>query len=310
MIPGESGIEVSNLTKTYKSKTVVDDVSFAAERGQITALLGPNGSGKSTTMRMMLDLAPPTSGRATFCGTPYRDLPHPGTHVGVSLDASAQHEGRSVWETARLAGLMLRVPRTTVRDHLEAVGLSTVHRRRVGALSLGMRQRLGLALALLGSPACLVLDEPGNGLDPEGMRWLSDHLLSFARDGGAVILSSHHLREIEVIADHAVILDRGRVSYDGPSRLSGTTTHVDSLDNVRLASALERRGITTHQAANGLNIDAEAEVVGAVALTEQIVVTHLSSVSTRLESFFLETTSGEFSGTAARSDASPEERLR
>ncbi|MBP2436278.1 ABC transporter ATP-binding protein [Microbacterium amylolyticum] len=209
-------IIAESLTKRYGTTTAVDNVSFQARPHRITGFLGPNGSGKSTTMRMLLGLSTPTSGRARILGVPFTDIPNPGRHVGVLLDASAQHRGRTGRETLAIAAQLMGLDAVSVDRALERTGLTPKEaKRRVGGYSLGMRQRLGIAQALLGEPAVLILDEPANGLDPSGIRWMRDLLRSFADDGGTVLLSSHLLSEIEHLADDFVIMGAGRVVASG-----------------------------------------------------------------------------------------------
>ena len=210
-------ITLSRLTRRYGSFTAVDDVSFEARPGRVTGFLGPNGAGKSTTLRMVVGLTAPTSGSATVLGRPYVELPDPGRHVGTLLDASAQHGGRTGREVLTLAAVQLGLPRRRVAEMLGLVGLSPIEaRRRVRHYSLGMRQRLGIAHALLGDPSVLILDEPVNGLDPAGIHWMRGLLRDFAGRGGTVLLSSHLLHEIEVVADDLVVIGRGRVVAAGP----------------------------------------------------------------------------------------------
>ena len=207
-------IDVQNLTKRYGSHLAVDDVSFRCEPGTITGFLGPNGAGKSTTLRMLMGLTPPSSGAATIAGVPFVDLPNPGRVVGVMLDASAQHVGRSGLEVLRLSAQVLDVPKARAQEVLHAVGLDGAETRLVGNYSLGMRQRLGIANALLGDPEILVLDEPANGMDPEGIRWMRDLLQDFAGRGGTVLLSSHLLGEVQATVDRLVVIGRGRILAD------------------------------------------------------------------------------------------------
>jgi ABC-2 type transport system ATP-binding protein len=208
-------IEIRGLTKRYGSRTVVDDISFTCRPGTVTGFLGPNGAGKSTTLRMVCGLTPPSAGTATVLGRPYRELPNPGRRVGVLLDASAQHPGRTGREVLTLAALTMGINPARVPEMLERVGLDErAARRRVRAYSLGMRQRLGIALALLGDPEVLILDEPANGLDPEGIAWMRRLLRGFADRGGTVLLSSHLLAEVEAIADRIVVIHSGRVVAD------------------------------------------------------------------------------------------------
>ena len=294
-----TGIAVHGLVKTYGATRVVDDLSFSCPRGAVTALLGPNGSGKSTTMRLMLGFARPTSGTASFDGTRYVDLPNPGREVGVLLDAGALHAGRGTRETLRLAATLIGVGVERADECLALVGLQEVGRRRVGSLSLGMRQRLGLALALLGSPRYLVLDEPLNGLDPEGVRWMRSVMRHVAEAGGAVLVSSHLLREVEAVADHVVIIDKGRLVAEGrTSSVTGTThaTRARSLDDAALSIALSSSAISSRPApGGGLLIDASPEEVGRAAVEARVVLTALGPDETGdLETTFLSSTTGEF----------------
>ena len=200
-------IEIASLSKSYGGFTAVDDISFTARPGRVTGFLGPNGAGKSTTMRIMVGLTPPTSGSATIAGRRFADLPNPGLEVGVLLDASAQHAGRTGREILTLAQRTMGLPAGGSR-RCSSWSASPVPEadRRVGDYSLGMRQRLGIATALIGDPEVLVLDEPANGLDPAGIRWMRDLLRCYADQGGTVLLSSHLLHEIEVIADDIVVI--------------------------------------------------------------------------------------------------------
>jgi ABC-2 type transport system ATP-binding protein len=209
-------ISVSGLTKSYGADRAVDSVSFTVRRGSVTGFLGPNGAGKSTTLRMLVGLSQPTSGTAQVLGGSYVDLPNPGRRVGVLLDASAQHAGRTGREVLRLSAMLMGLSLDRVADMIDRVGLTASEAdRRTGGYSLGMRQRLGIGAALLGDPEVLVLDEPANGLDPAGIRWMRGLLRDFADSGGAVLLSSHLLREIEAVADDLVIIGRGRVVTAG-----------------------------------------------------------------------------------------------
>ncbi|RYZ31859.1 MAG: ATP-binding cassette domain-containing protein [Propionibacteriaceae bacterium] len=208
-------IELTRLTKRYGATTVVDDVTLSCARGTVTGFLGPNGAGKSTTLRMLTGLTRATGGTARVAGVPFGSLPNPGRVVGVMLDAAAQHAGRTGRESLRVAASLLGLGRARADEMLEQVGLTSAAHRRVGSYSLGMRQRLGLAGALLGDPAVLVLDEPGNGLDPEGVRWLRRLLRDFADAGGTVLLSSHLLLEVEATADHLAVISRGRLVAHG-----------------------------------------------------------------------------------------------
>jgi ABC-2 type transport system ATP-binding protein len=209
-------IEVDELSRSYGGRPAVDRVSLRCEPGTVTGFLGPNGAGKSTTLRMICGLTRPARGRALVCGVPYRMLPDPGRRCGVLLDAGAQHAGRSGREALALSARVLGVPAARVDEVLELAGLvAAVARRRVGGYSLGQRQRLGVAHALLGAPEVLILDEPANGLDPEGIRWMRRLLRGHADAGGTVLLSSHLLAEVERVADRLVVLAAGRVVARG-----------------------------------------------------------------------------------------------
>ena len=209
-------ITATSLTKRYRATTVVDDVSFTSPPGTVTGFLGPNGAGKSTTLRMLVGLSRPDGGRATIAGMPFLHLPNPGRVVGVMLDASAQHGGRTGRETLTVSAETMGVNRRRVEEMLEVVGLdAAAARRRVGRYSLGMRQRLGLAQAMIGDPDVLLLDEPANGLDPDGIRWMRDLLRQFADGGGTVLLSSHLLGEVEAVADRLVVIAGGTVRASG-----------------------------------------------------------------------------------------------
>ncbi|MCM3556080.1 ATP-binding cassette domain-containing protein [Janibacter melonis] len=290
-------IQIEHLTKRYGSFTAVDDVSFTVEPGRVVGFLGPNGAGKSTAMRMLVGLTPATSGRALVHGRPYRLLEQPGRHVGVMLDASAQHPGRTGREVIRLAAIQMGARRGRVDEVLDLVGLTPKESsRRVRNYSLGMRQRLGLAAALVGEPEVLVLDEPANGLDPQGIHWMRTLLRDFADDGGTVLLSSHLLHEVQVIADELVIIGHGRVVAQGSVEelLSGRGSRVRSADDERLAAALREQGLEVTAAAGGLQVAGESEVVGRVALAAGVPLVSLAAASEgALEEIFLELTSAQ-----------------
>ncbi|MEV5894738.1 ABC transporter ATP-binding protein [Nonomuraea fuscirosea] len=209
-------IEFHRLSKAYNEVKALDEVSFTVQPGTITGFLGPNGAGKSTAMRILAGLSRPTSGTATVLGRPYAELERPGYEVGTLLDAGAQHPGRSGREVLTLGAMMLGLPRSRVDEVLRLVGLSPEEGKRpVGGYSLGMRQRLGLGHALLGRPRALILDEPANGLDPQGIHWMRGLLRDLAGSGCAVLLSSHLLHEVEQVADRIVMIGGGRVLAEG-----------------------------------------------------------------------------------------------
>ena len=294
-------ISVENLTKRYGSGPAsVDDVSFGCVPGTVTGFLGPNGAGKSTTLRALCGLTPPTSGRATIGDVRYADLPNPGRVVGVMLDAAAQHPGRSGRETMWLAAKLLGVPRSQADETLERVGLAGAERRRVREYSLGMRQRLGIAAALLGDPSVLVLDEPANGLDPEGIRWMRGLLRDFAAAGGTVLVSSHLLREVEATVDRLVIIDGGRIVAQGTmselvAQSGPGAVVVRGLDPAGLRAALLAAGLTADRQEDGsLLVRAGGlEDVGRAAFTAGQVLLELRTADGGLEELFFRLTSPE-----------------
>ncbi|GAB3245693.1 ATP-binding cassette domain-containing protein [Alteromonas gracilis] len=296
-------IRVDDLTKRYGRVTAVDGVSFEVRAGSVTGFLGPNGAGKSTVMRMLTGLTPPTSGTATVLGSDYRDLVNPGARVGVMLDASAQHPGRSGREALLLAALTIGAPRTRVDEVLRLVGLTDDEScRRIRTYSLGMRQRLGLAGAFLGSPEVLVLDEPANGLDPQGIHWMRTLLRDFADRGGAVLLSSHLLHEVQAVADDVVVIGRGRVVAHGAvaELIAGDGTAVSSEDDAALARALESAGHTVTTTQEGVVVDAAPLAVGRVALSAGIAVADLRPHgASGLEELFLRLTADDAREVAA-----------
>jgi ABC-2 type transport system ATP-binding protein len=291
-------ITVEELSKRYGAHLSVDRVSFRAEPGSVTGFLGPNGAGKSTTMRMMTGLTPPSAGRSTILGVPYADLPNPGRHVGVLLDASAQHTGRTGREILRLGATVMGLRRRRVDEMLELVGLSGDEGdRRVGNYSLGMRQRLGIAHALLGDPQVLILDEPANGLDPAGIHWMRGLLKSFADQGGTVLLSSHLLHEIEVVADHLVVIGRGVIVADGSKAelLNAAGTLVRGLDQDALVRCLDAAGYSYHATSDGAYVvEATRERIATATARHGIVVTELRGADgAGLEDMFLQLTADD-----------------
>ena len=289
-------IKVEGLTRKYGDFTAVDDISFDCMPGQVTGFLGPNGAGKTTTMRVMVGLTAPTHGRTTIGGHLYHDIPNPGRHVGVLLDASAQHAGRTGREVLTLGALTMGLPMSRVDEMLELVSLSDKEsKRRVRNYSLGMRQRLGIAHALLGDPSVLILDEPANGLDPAGIRWMRGLLKGYADRGGTVLLSSHLLTEVEIIADEMILIGHGRIVAQGDKKTLLSTqkvaTLVTSLDNARLSQVLTERGFPVVAAGDGLQVDAAPVEVGRAAAEHSIVLTDLRTGGAGLEDLFLELTS-------------------
>ena len=284
-------IEATSLTKHYGDRAAVQDVSFTCAPGTVTGFLGPNGAGKSTTLKMLCGLAHPTSGGSTVLGRPYAKLPNPGRHVGVLIDASAAHEGRRGREALAVSAQLIGVADARVDEMLELVDLDAgAARKRVAQYSLGMRQRLGIANALLGDPQVLILDEPANGLDPVGMRWIRGLLRDFAARGGTVLLSSHLLHEVEAIADRFVIIAGGRIVAQGtPKELVGghARTRVRSADDHVLRRALRSHSIEVSLADDGaLLADASAEAVSDVALAAGVAVRELRASGDDLEQLF------------------------
>jgi ABC-2 type transport system ATP-binding protein len=297
-MPEAPPLEARGLTKRFGSTTAVDDLSFAIEPGRITGFLGPNGAGKTTTLRMLLGLVHPTAGEALVDGVPYRKLAEPARAVGAVLEASSYHPTRSGRNHLRVLATAAGIPLARADETLAEVELSEVARRRVETYSLGMRQRLSVAAALLGEPRLLVLDEPANGLDPEGIRWLRNFLRSFAAGRGTVFISSHVLAEIAQLADQVVIIHKAKlVAHEPLAALTARTaggTIVRSPDAIRLREQLAAAGIDASAAdTNELRAAAPPERVGEVAAAAGIVLHELRGESASLEEVFLELTGGE-----------------
>ena len=292
-----SMIEINGLTRRFGAAGI-SDVSFTCRPGSVTGFLGPNGAGKTTTMRLLCGLDRPDAGTATVDGRPYARLPQPGRRVGVMLDPGAMHRGRTGRETLALAAAVLGVGRGRVSRVLELTGLdATASAKRVSQYSLGMRQRLALGIALLGDPGVLVLDEPANGLDPQGVRWIRRLLREHADRGGTVLLSSHLLREVEAVADHLVIINAGRIVADGsPEQLrTSRSTLVRAVDAAALADALRAAGRQARMSADGaLETDAEPEQVGRIAARAGAVLTELRPQGNDLEELFFALTAPDY----------------
>ena len=287
-------ISVEAVTKRYGRDLAVDTVTFEALPGSVTGFLGPNGAGKSTTKRIMVGLTQPTSGRVLIGGHRYADLPNPGRHVGVLLDASAQHAGRTGREVLTLGARTMGLPPGRVDEMLSLVSL-TDHEagRRVRDYSLGMRQRLGIAHALLGDPSVLVLDEPANGLDPAGIHWMRGLLRQHAERGGTVLLSSHLLHEVERIADELILIGHGRIVAQGTRaellRPGGTLVRTTEPDS--LVAVLAGRSIGVEAQDGALRVDADPASVARIALDERILLTELGpAAGGGLEDLFLQLT--------------------
>jgi ABC-2 type transport system ATP-binding protein len=296
-MPGAPPLEARGLTKRFGSKTAVDDLTFAVQPGRITGFLGPNGAGKTTTLRMLLGLVHPSAGEALVNGVPYRKLTEPARTVGAVLEASSYHPSRSGRNHVRVLATAAGIPVARADEVLAEVELTEAARRPVKAYSLGMRQRLSVATALLGSPQHLVLDEPANGLDPEGIRWLRNFLRSFAGSGGTVFISSHVLAEIAQLADEVVIIHKAKLVAHEPlaaltARGAGGTV-VRSPDAEGLRDRLAGDGVeATLTGPDGLRVVAPPERVGEVAASGGIVLHELRGESASLEEAFLELTGG------------------
>ncbi len=290
-------IEAHHLTKSYGEKTAVADLSFTVRPGIVTGFLGPNGAGKSTTMRMIIGLDAPDSGSVTVNGRPYVEHQAPLHEVGVLLEARAVHTGRSAENHLRAIAATTGVGRRRVSEVIDMVGLRDVARQRVGAFSLGMGQRLGIATALLGDPATIMLDEPVNGLDPEGIRWIRTLLKSLAAEGRTVFVSSHLMSEMAVTADHLIVVGRGRLIKDESVQqfidsASARSVHVRSPQATQLRELLVGDEVTVTSAAPG-----ELDVVGLTsdeigwrAGSAGITLFELSPVQASLEEAFMELT--------------------
>jgi ABC-2 type transport system ATP-binding protein len=285
-------IEVAGLTKRYGARVAVDDLTVTIEPGRVTGFLGPNGSGKTTTMRCVLGLTRPTSGTATVLGGPYRELAQPMRRVGALIDPRARHPGRTAYRHLLALAQSNRLPAARVDEVIELVGLESVADDRVRGFSLGMGQRLGIAAALLGDPDVLLLDEPVNGLDPEGIRWVRELLRALADEGRTVLVSSHLMSEMEDTADHLVVLGRGRLLADVPmEELLGahSSIRVRTPQGPMLADAVRRAGGRVE-----LEIDGALRVeglglseVGDIAFVADVRLHELSRVTASLEAAYL-----------------------
>jgi ABC-2 type transport system ATP-binding protein len=290
----ETRIEVRGLTKRFGSFTAVDDLSFSVEPGRIAGFLGPNGAGKTTTLRMLLGLVKPTSGTATIGGQAYREIKSPQRVVGSALEATNFHPGRSGRDHLRVLADTTGVDVRRVDEMLEMVGIPAAARQRAGSYSLGMRQRLALAAAMLGDPQVLLLDEPSNGLDPEGIRWLRMFLRHLSGEGKTILISSHMLSEVEQTVDDVIIIANGRLIQEG----SVASLHGDSRSIVRttdasaLVSALTAAGVQAHATDTTTleTIGDDLAHVGDIALRAGLPIHELRSLETDLEALFFELT--------------------
>jgi ABC-2 type transport system ATP-binding protein len=290
-----SSVSVENLTKVFGHHTAVDDISFGIGPGKVTGFLGPNGAGKSTTLRMILGLVAPTAGTASVLGRRYAQLDDPTRSVGAVLDTAQFHPQRSGRNHLRVLAAAASIPEQRVDDVLSLVDLGRAADKKAGTFSLGMRQRLGIAAALLGDPQVLILDEPANGLDPAGIRWLRGLLRSFASQGRTVFVSSHLLTEVSEIADDVIVINEGRLVTHAPVhelvRRTVGEVRVETGQPERLRDALQTAGITVHLAShNELVATASKEVVGTIAARAGIPIYGLSQQERSLEEIFFELT--------------------
>ena len=289
-------IRVQGLTKLYGSVRAVDDLTFTVEPGKVTGFLGPNGAGKSTTMRMMLGLDRPTSGTATIRGTHYADFPAPLREVGALLDAGAMHPGRTGRAHLRIAGHANGIPASRVEEVIEQVGLGSAAGRRIKAYSLGMRQRLGIATALLGDPPVLLFDEPVNGLDLDGVRWIRALLRGCADEGRTVLVSSHLMSEMQLIADRVIVIGRGRLITDATTSdllrgLGAQTVRVRGPQTEELERALASRAEVTRTAPDELEVNGPtAADIGDLAHYLGLRIHYLAEAEQSLESAYLRLT--------------------
>jgi ABC-2 type transport system ATP-binding protein len=283
-------LRFEGLTKRFGSVVAVESLDFTVEPGRVTGFLGPNGAGKTTTLRMLLGLVAATSGSATIGGRAYADLPRPMHDVGASLEA-AFHPGRSGRAHLGVVATSAGIPRSRVETVLELTGMAPYADRRVGGYSLGMRQRLGLATALLGDPGVLVLDEPINGLDPEGIRWIRSFLRAMADEGRTILVSSHLLSEVQQTVDDVVVIAGGRLRFVGSlADLEGSTAAgsvVDAPDRAALGAALTAAGASPRRTSDGLVVDLAPAEVGRIALEAGVALSALAAMGTGLEDEFL-----------------------
>ena len=294
-----AAVEIQQLSKSFRTVRAVVELSFTVEAGRVTGFLGPNGAGKSTTLRMLLGLVHADAGSACFAGRRYEELPHPSAQVGAVLEEASFHPGRSGRNHLRVLAAAGGHPPRRVGEVLEQVGLTDSANRRVKGYSMGMRQRLAIAAALLGDPEVLILDEPANGLDPPGIRWMRELLRAEASRGRAVLVSSHLLSEVAQSVDDVVVIAHGRLRASGPLESvlgspDGPVTRVRSAEAERLAGLLRLRGLAPEADGSGaLLVRGEPEAVGAVAAEERIALAELVAVSRSLEEAFFELTEGQ-----------------
>ncbi|MFD5228624.1 ATP-binding cassette domain-containing protein [Streptomyces qaidamensis] len=295
-----TSIDVQDLTKEFGGRRAVDRLTFRVHPGRVTGFLGPNGAGKSTTMRLVLGLDRPTAGSATIGGRPYPALREPLRHVGALLDAQAAHGSRTARDHLRVLAASNRIPDRRIDEVLQETGLASVARRRVRTYSLGMRQRLGIAAALLGDPEVVMLDEPSNGLDPEGIVWIRTLLRRLAGEGRTVLVSSHLMNETASFADHLVVLGRGRLLADTPMRdfihaRVQPRVRIRTTDPVALTSALARHGHDAEEHPDGhwTVHDARVDDIGRIASAAGLPVLELAAEEGTLEQAYFDLTGAE-----------------
>ncbi|WP_422736720.1 ABC transporter ATP-binding protein [Micromonospora sp. WMMD729] len=294
-------IVVSGLTKQYKNVRAVNNLSFTVAPGRVTGFLGPNGAGKTTTLRMLLNLVTPTGGTATISGHRYADLSDPLRHVGAILEASSAHKGRTGINHLRVICAAAGLPRNRADEVLELVGLTPAAKRKFKGYSLGMKQRLGIAAAMLGNPRVLILDEPANGLDPEGIRWMRGFLKNLAHEGRTVLVSSHLLSEMQLLADDVVIIAAGQLVRQGPveqvlgSMAQGAQVRVRTPQAEALTTALKAQSATVTTDEHGVLLvsGVDAPTIGRAALAANVELHELTTERPDLERVFLELTAGK-----------------
>ncbi|MCU1399881.1 MAG: transporter related protein [Acidimicrobiales bacterium] len=297
-------ITVSSLTKQYGTRTAVDDLSFDVAAGRVTGFVGPNGAGKSTTMRMMVGLTRPDRGDTTYRGVSYSRLQHPARVVGTVLDARSMHPGRTARNHLAAAAALAAIPARRVEEVLSEVGLDSAADLRTGGFSLGMRQRLALAGALLAEPEVLLLDEPSNGLDPDGIRWLRNSLSAFADNGGTVFVSSHLIAELAMFADDLIVVGAGRLLAAEPVTTTlargESTVSVRSPQAAELGRLLERHGINAEAGADALAVSGTTTAaVSQIAFDNRIQITEITETRRSLEEILLDITSSSAQFAAA-----------
>ncbi|MGW4681723.1 ABC transporter ATP-binding protein [Micromonospora taraxaci] len=294
-------IVVSGLTKQYKNVRAVNNLSFTVAPGRVTGFLGPNGAGKTTTLRMLLNLVTPTAGTATISGSRYADLADPLRHVGAILEASSAHKGRTGINHLRVICAAAGLPKQRADEVLELVGLTPAAKRKFKGYSLGMKQRLGIAAAMLGDPRVLILDEPANGLDPEGIRWMRGFLKNLAHEGRTVLVSSHLLSEMQLLADDVVIIAAGQLIRQGPvdqvlgSMAQGAQVRVRTPQVEALTTALKAQSATVNVDEQGVLLvsGVDAPTIGRAALAAGVELHELTTERPDLERVFLELTAGK-----------------